>query len=203
MSTGEPQPLSSAQRHLLAAATEAFAELGFGGTSTRDIAARANRSPAAVYIHHESKEDLLFAISVRGHETALACLREAAEASTDPVARVQGMVFAFSLWHMDHAKLGRVVQYEFRAMTEEHREQISALRRRIQRLMVAAIEDGVARGHFEVLNARQAAEALLSLSIDLVRWFDPERRRDRRAIARQHADLATRMLRRDPVCDHH
>jgi AcrR family transcriptional regulator len=199
MPTASLERLSAAQLHVLTAATEAFADLGFGGTSTRDIAARANRSPAAVYVHHESKEDLLFAISVRGHESALAYLREASEVNTDPAIRLRKMVFAFSMWHMDNAKLGRVVQYEFHALSPQHREQITARRRMFQRLMVAAIDDGVATGQFEASDVRQAARALLSLSIDLVRWFDPDRKRGSKAIARQHADFAIRMLRPCPA----
>jgi AcrR family transcriptional regulator len=194
LSTPELDRLSAAQQHLLTAATDAFADLGFGGTSTRDIAARASRSPAAVYVHHDSKEELLFAISTRGHDSALACLREATAAHRDPIECLRVMVFAFSLWHMDNAKLGRVVQYEFHALTQQHRETIAALRREMVRLMSSAIREGVAVGVFETTDLSLTADAVLSLSIDLARWFDPERKRDKQAIAQHHADLAVRML---------
>lgn len=194
MPTVESPPLSSAQRNLLDAATDAFAELGFGGTGTRDIAARAGRSSAAVYIHYSSKEELLFAISLRGHHDSLSALREAAS-EPDPVQRLSGMVFAFSQWHLRNAKLGRVVQYEFRALTDEHRAQITSMRRETRQLMIGVIKDGIEAGVFEATDPKQTADAVLSLSIDVVRWFDPERRRGLQAIARLHADLAVRMLR--------
>ncbi|MDQ1536947.1 MAG: hypothetical protein QOE58_1340, partial [Actinomycetota bacterium] len=47
----------STQR-LMDAAVDAFADKGFHATSTRDIAARAQMSPAGVYVHFASKEDL-------------------------------------------------------------------------------------------------------------------------------------------------
>ncbi len=190
----DPLP-TPAQLRLLDAAIDAFAESGFGGTTTRDIAARAGKSPAAVYIHYRTKEDVLFAVSRLGHLSALNCLSEAAHQDATPTERIYGMVTAFSRWHMDHAKLGRVAQYEFAAMTDEHRTAIAELRRRCQQVVRAVIHDGIAAGEFEVDDVSGAADAVLSLSIDLVRWFDPARNRDPVALAAQHAELAVRMVR--------
>ncbi|MGW3416419.1 helix-turn-helix domain-containing protein, partial [Streptomyces sp. NPDC000888] len=47
-----------AARRLLVAAVEAFAERGYHATTTRDIAGRAGMSPAALYIHYKTKEEL-------------------------------------------------------------------------------------------------------------------------------------------------
>lgn len=194
---------SAAQRRLLDAAVDVFAEKGFGGTGTRDIAVRAGRSQAAVYVHYESKEALLYAVSVRGHADALACLQQAYRSADDPVRRLHGMILAFSGWHTDNAKLGRVVQYELRALSDGHRAEIVALRRRFHRLVVAAVKDGIRAGEFQVDNVDATARSLLSLCVDLVRWFDPTRTRAARAVARHNADLALRMvgapIRRNPT----
>lgn len=189
---------SPAQRRLLDAAIDAFAENGFGGTTTRDIAARAGRSPAAVYIHYPTKEDLLFAVSGLGHAEALACLAEATSRAGHPADRLRDMVAAFSTWHMDNAKLARVAQYEFAALSRPHRTEIAELRRGIQRLVRTVIDSGVQSGEFDVTDVPGAADAILSLSIDLIRWFDPTRRRHRTALAAQHAELAVRMVRGCP-----
>jgi AcrR family transcriptional regulator len=186
---------SEAQQRLLTAAVDAFAEHGFGGTSTRDIATRAGRSPAFVYIHHESKEGLLYAISLQGHKDALGCLRQAFDEVDDPRQRLWTMVFAFSGWHMENAKLARIVQYELRALSEDHRREVVALRRDTHRVMVDALEAGIASGAFSADDVNAAARALLSLGIDLVRWFDPTLQRDPDQVARSNADLAIRMVR--------
>jgi AcrR family transcriptional regulator len=150
-----------------------------------------------VYIHYRTKEDLLLAVSRLGHTEALNCLSQAASGAREPTERLRGMVAAFSTWHMDNAKLGRIAQYEFAALSPTHRREIVELRRRIQRLVRTVIQSGVASGEFDVTDIAGAADAVLSLSIDLVRWFDPARRR-RAAIAAQHAELAVRMLRGCP-----
>ncbi|GAA1003775.1 TetR family transcriptional regulator [Acrocarpospora pleiomorpha] len=189
---------SAAQQRLLDAAVDAFAESGFGGTSTRDIATRAGRSPAAVYIHHESKEELLFAVSIQGHIDSMECLRQAAASSNDPAERLHGMVYAYSRWHMVNAKLGRVVQYEFHALTAEHRQEILALRRQFQKVMVEAVLDGVHAGRFSVDDAAGTARALLSLCIDLARWFEPGPGRKVGVVADLNADLALRIVNARP-----
>lgn len=185
---------SVARRRLLEAAVDAFAERGFGGTSTRDVAVRAGRSPAAVYIHYDSKEALLYAISLEGHMDALDCLKLAYASSEDPAARLHGMVSAFSDWHMENTKLARVVQYELHALSKAHRADIISRRRRFHRVMVGALREGIRAGQFQVDDVNGTARALLSLCIDLVRWFDPVRGRDSRAIAQLNADLALRMV---------
>ncbi|MBV9604105.1 MAG: TetR family transcriptional regulator [Solirubrobacterales bacterium] len=185
---------SEARRRVLDAAVDAFAERGFGGTSTRDVAVRAGRSPAAVYVHYDSKEALLYAISLEGHMAALDCLKLAYASSEDPAARLHAMVFAFSDWHMENARLARVVQYELHALSKVHRADIVSLRRRFHRVMVGAVRDGIRAGQFQVDDVNGTARALLSLCIDLVRWFDPARGRNSRAIAQLNADLALRMV---------
>ena len=63
---------ADARTRLLAAAVAAFAAKGFHGTTTRDISTTAGMSPAALYVHHRSKEELLHQISLAGHERTLA-----------------------------------------------------------------------------------------------------------------------------------
>ena len=55
--TGDERPT---RVRILDAATQAFAAKGFHGTTTRDISNLAGLSPAGVYVHYPSKEDLFF-----------------------------------------------------------------------------------------------------------------------------------------------
>jgi AcrR family transcriptional regulator len=147
-----------------------------------------------LYIHYDSKEALLYAISKEGHADALDCLKRAYGASDDPAERLHGMVLAFSYWHMENAKLGRVVQYELHALGAAHRTEIARMRRRFHRLMVDALKSGIEKREFHVDDVDGTARALLSLCIDLVRWFDPTLGRDPRAIAQLNADLSLRIV---------
>lgn len=186
--------MAPARERLLAAAVEAFAEKGFAATTTRDIASRAGMSPAAVYVHHDSKESLLFRVSLDGHAGVLRMMEKAATAVPhDPVARVHRLVHDFTLWHAEHSRVGRIVQYEYHALTPEHRAEIAVLRRQIEQVMQDALTDGVDQGVLEVDDLRGTAFSLLSMGIDVVRWFEPGGSQTGEALAELHARLAIRM----------
>ena len=188
-----PPPGITSRERLLEAAVEAFAEKGFTATTTRDIALRAGMSPAAVYVHHDTKESLLFTVSVEGHQAALAVIRSAAALEGDHVDRLRHMVREFSTWHAVNSRVGRIVQYEFDALTPDHRAEIAGYRRRIEKVMQDVLSAGVADGSFDVVDVPGTARAILSLSIDLVRWFTPRGAQPAEDIAQLHADLAVRM----------
>lgn len=184
----------TARERLINAAVEAFAEKGFAATTTRDIASRAGMSPAAVYVHHDSKESLLYTVSLQGHRSALDVINRASASHHDPVERIRVMVYQFSLWHADHSRVGRIVQWEYHALTPEHRAEVGAIRRSIERTMQDALADGVDRGVLDVRDVPGTAFSLLSLGVDLVRWFEPGGSRTGHDLAALHSELAIRMV---------
>lgn len=183
-----------ARERLIDAAIEAFAASGYAGTTTRDIASRAGMSPAAVYVHHATKEELLFAISQRGHRAALQILTAAFESAEAPMERVRAMVAAFSRWHAESSRVGRIVQYEFDALIPEHRAEIAEQRRAMEALYRTTLEQGVDQGSMAVDDVRGVTLALMSLSIDLVRWYRPGGDITPDAVADLHVELAVRMV---------
>ena len=185
-------PITARQR-LLDAAVESFADKGFTGTTTRDIAARAGMSPAAVYVHHASKEDLLFAVSLAGHKDAIAVIEYAYARSDDPVERIYNMVYDFTRWHAEHSRVGRIVQYEFHALVPEHRREIARMRKAIEACMRKALAEGITAKVLRIDDIPGTALALLSLGIDVVRWFEPGGHRNAEDLARLYAGLAVRM----------
>lgn len=185
---------ATAPERLLAAATESFAQNGFHATTTRDVAARAGMSSAAVYVHHESKESLLFAVSSAGHGEALRVVQLAAEKAQRPADRLRHVVYDFTLWHTENSQLARVVQYEFRALTEEHRRVIGNLRREIEAVLIEILKAGIEGGEFTENQVFEVSRAILSLGVDVVRWFDPSRSAKGQEIAELYAALALKMV---------
>ncbi len=155
-----------APRRLAAAGLDCFAERGFHATTTRDIAARAGLSPAAVYVHYPSKGELLYRVSLAGHMAALRVLEQAAGDEQDPRERVRLVVSAFASWHARHHRMARVVQYELAALPARRRRQILAMRQRFETQVEDELERGVAAGCFDVPEVPGAALAVLSLCID-------------------------------------
>ena len=131
---------------IMLAAADAFAERGFHATTTRDIASRAGLSPAGVYVHFASKEVLLFELSRRGHARARDLLVAAAEQAPNPTEALRAIVGGFSRWHAEHYELGRIVQFEFRHLSPDHREAVLGLRKEIDSVVAGVLRDGVAAG---------------------------------------------------------
>jgi AcrR family transcriptional regulator len=179
---------------LLDAAVAAFAEKGFHGTTTRDIAAAAGMSPAALYVHHRSKEELLHLISRSGHERTLALVRAGRASSTDPVQQLRTVVRDFAVHHARGHTSARIVNYELAALSPEHHEEIAGLRHAIDTELRELVREGVAAGAFTTAEPRIAAAALLSLGIDLARWYREDVAWTPEELGDHYADLALRIV---------
>ncbi len=179
---------------LYRAAASAFAERGFHGTTTRDIAAAAGMSPAAVYVHHRSKEELLHHISLRGHQTTLDLVREAVTSCDEPSGQLVAVVRAFAVHHARAHTSARVVNYELAALDEQHLPEILERRRQITAEIRGLVERGVAAGVFHTTNPRMTATALLSLGIDIARWYKEGGEWSPEDIGEFYAELALRMV---------
>lgn len=167
--------MSETGRRLLEAATAAFAAKGFHGTTTRDIATGAGVTPGAVYVHHRSKEELLFQISRHGHAATLDLLRSTLEqAPDDPVEQLRALMFEFARWEAVHHTTARIVNYELQALSPEHLADVMALRQDLRLLVRELVERGQAAGVFTVSDAGLAVVTLISLCIDIARWFSDD-----------------------------
>lgn len=182
------------RKRLLAAAAQAFAERGFHGTSTRDIAAAAGLSPAAVYVHHRSKEELLHQISLQGHQATLDLVRTAIASADDPTDQLVAVVSSFAAHHARANTSARVINYELAALSDEHLAEILEIRRTITDELRAVVERGADAAVFDTPDPRLATTALLSLGIDVARWYREERAWSPDDIGAHYAELALRMV---------
>jgi AcrR family transcriptional regulator len=180
---------------IMLAAADAFAERGFHATTTRDIASRAGLSPAGVYVHFASKEVLLFELSRRGHARARDLLVAATDQAATPTDALRAIIGGFSRWHAEHYELGRIVQFEFRHLSPEHRDAVLGLRKEIDGVVAGVLRDGVTTGEFEVEDVPVTALALLSMAIDVARWYTPDVRRTPADIEASYGALAVRLVR--------
>lgn len=189
---------SAIARGLLSSAVRCFAASGFHATTTRDIAGRVGLSPAALYVHFPSKEQVLYEIARRGHESALAAIEdpEVAQAA-DATARLRALVARFVSWHARHHVAARVCQYELAALTPEHYDHIRDLRRTFNVIFREAVEAGVAEGVFAPVDVNRVVRGMMSLGIDLVRWYRLDGADSPEHLGGFYADLAVSMVSAD------
>ena len=190
------QAAPPAARRLMTAAVDAFAARGYHGTSTRDIADRAGLSPAGVYVHFASKEELFYRITLVGHQQTLRSARAAAAApgpDAGPAERLRAVVAAQTVFEARHHTTARVIEYDLPCLSPGHFTEVNALRRRITAVVRGVLADGVKTGEFDVPDVDGTALALLSMITDVARWFPANSRQTPEQLGRLYADLALRM----------
>ena len=185
---------SKAAARIRAAAIEAFAEHGYGGTTTRDIAARLGLSAAAMYPHYKSKEELLFVITYEGHQKTVEWLQAADPVSESPANRLRAVVREFSRTQAVYHGRSKVVEHELTALSPDHYRVIVGLRRKIMRHLRGIVEAGVADGSFAVPDAEGVTLAIVSLCVDVCRWFPAGRYADPETVAKLYSELALRLV---------
>lgn len=201
VTSGEPLPEDlwpdvrpDAARRLMAAAVESFAKRGYHATTTRDIATAAGMSPAALYVHFKAKSAVLFAISRSGHERTLKLVQTTITDNANPVDAMRALVEQFVAWHARRHVVARVVQHELAALSPDDYEVVKELRRTTEGLVRGLISRGVEAGAFTVPDVRTAARAVLSLGIDVVRWYSPASKPAPEVLGKQYAELVLNML---------
>ena len=157
---------------LMRTAVALMGDTGYDGTSTRDIAAAAGVSVAALYYHFPSKLDLLREFLHEAHDIVLARVTRAVE-QTGPDARerldaaVQALVW--SNIHDDFAKLAAKVAWrENGRLDAAEQDAIAAKRVAMMDVLERVIVDGVSQGAFSTTDPRPVASAVLTLCISVV-----------------------------------
>ncbi|WP_206426064.1 TetR/AcrR family transcriptional regulator [Nakamurella antarctica] len=184
----------AAARRLLLSAHDVFAAKGYHAATTREIAAGAGMSPAAMYIHYRSKQDLLFQLSLLGHEACETVVSTALAQARGPAEQLRAMIGAFAAWHAANHTTARIVQYELTSLTRDNFEAVASIRRRIDAQISSVVERGLATGSFEVNDLPGTALAVTSLCVDVARWFPAANLNSPHDVAVLYGDLALRMV---------
>ncbi len=187
---------SESSRRLLISALLCFSTNGFAGSTTRQIAERAAMSPAGLYVNYRSKGDLLFAVIHTSHRFMLHELTEIAEGADAAPEKLRGFVQAYVAFHARYHLLAFVGEYELRSLEAEQLARITPLRHRYRSLVEGLLLEGVASGDFDVADLRGTARAILSLGMDVARWFRHDGPLTPQDVAALQADLVRRMVRR-------
>lgn len=188
------EELGEVARGLLTSAVRCFASVGYHATTTRDISAGVGLSPAALYVHFPSKELVLYEIIRSGHTRALACVQQRPVEGSDSVERLRLLVSGYTAWHARHHVAARVCQYMLAGLTAEHYDEIMRLRRETNQVFRDAVALGVEDETFEPVDVNRVVRALLSLSIDLVRWYRMDGHDLPEEVGGFYADLALKLV---------
>jgi AcrR family transcriptional regulator len=160
---------------ILATARDLFYDVGFHGTTVRDIAGRVGVTVPALYYHHANKEAILCALLDRSISSVIErCEQALSEAGDDPADRFRNLIECLALYMANHRK-SAAMDAEIRALSPAARKLYSIQRRRVEQMVADTIAQGVAAGEFAVTSPTDTGRALLGMVQAITLWFDPDR----------------------------
>ena len=184
----------ASMRRLLLAALDTFAQLGYHGTATRDIARRAQVSAGGLYSHYESKQALLERISRAAHEGSLARMREAKDEGGTPTECLARIISTHVRFHAEYNTACRVANYELHSLTPENLKEMRKLRQGMEQVVADVLLEGTKTGEFVIQDRPLVTMFILSLGIDVSRWFRPGHRLTPSDLASQYQGLVLQAL---------
>lgn len=94
---------------ILDKSAQLMAQLGYHGTSMRDLANVTGRSLSGLYHYFNNKEELLFLINQRGFTSLLNMSAKLVEQDLTPEQRLSGLIHNHVTYFMDHLSEMRVM----------------------------------------------------------------------------------------------
>ena len=184
------------RQSILLAGLALFSTRGYHGTSIRDLALQADCGSASLYSHFASKEDVLAALVLLGHDGHHRALVSALAASQpDPRVQLHAVIAAHVTMHCRYPSLAVVATHERRHLSETAGAPAAALRRQSEQLLTDVVLRGIDQNIFSVTAVEATLVAIGSMGIAVANWY-PERADHLQAtdVAAAYADLALRMV---------
>ncbi len=192
------QVSDSPEEDILRAAGRIFAEKGFAGTSTREIAEAAGLRGPSIFHYFPTKEDILRALADRALVGPLETLEEVRSSSARPAVKLY-LVTRFQVQHFcSHP-------YD---LTPVIRDAFSLPRDRFQTFYEAAdrytgginalVQEGIDQGEFVEEDAHLAALSIIGAAGWTLRWYRKDGPLSPEEVAQVFARLALRSLLCDP-----
>lgn len=175
--------------HILEAATQVIAQIGFEKASMRQVAKAAGTSLAGMYHYFDGKERMLFLIQFRTFNSLLATVRERVHGVSDPMEKFQLTVRTHVQYFVNNMAALKVCSHELDSLNDQAYDEILRIRREYYALVRAIIDrlfEAYAPG--SELDRHIATMSLFGTLNWLYRWYDPKRGRSASAIAGQIAE---------------
>lgn len=185
---------SSTVQRLLMAGVDCFSKSGFHASSTRDIAKRAKLSPAAVYVHFKSKDELLYTIIqiIAGH--LLEQLRKTDAEGGDPKNRLRRIVQQSVAFPANVHKAATVVNSQFVSLKPRQRKYLMNIRDELDCIVEDCLREGCQTGAFAVKDIAIVKTAIVTLCRSVLTWYSPNGRFSPEELGSYYADLVLSMV---------
>ena len=156
---------------IIDAAARVFAERGFHGATTQDIADVLGIRQASLYYYFSSKEAALELVCLRGVEGFFEAAKMIAARPERARKRLISLIESHLSPLVDRADFVKVFLNERQHLPRESRRRIGRWSRGLERIFEDVIKEGVAKGEFRAdLDIRMATLAILGMCNAASSW---------------------------------
>ena len=160
---------------IIEAAARVFAERGFHGATTQDIADVLGIRQASLYYYFSSKEAALELVCLKGVEGFFESGKAIAAGPGTARERLSLLINSHLSPLRDRGNFVKVFLNERQHLPTESRRRIGRWSRGLERIFEEVITEGVAKGEFRAdLNARLATLAILGMCNAASSWYRKE-----------------------------
>jgi AcrR family transcriptional regulator len=160
---------------IIDAAARVFAERGFHGASTQDIADVLGIRQASLYYYFASKEAALELVCLRGVEGFFESATAIAKGTGNCANRLSRLIDSHLSPLIDRADYVRVFLNERQHLPAESRRRIGKWSRGLERIFEDVLKEGVRKGEFRSdIDTRLVALALLGMTNWVAGWYGRE-----------------------------
>jgi len=160
---------------IIEAAARVFAERGFHGASTQDIADVLGIRQASLYHYFPSKEGALEMVCLYGGGGFVEVAKAIAAGPGSAADRLARLIRAHLAPLIDRSDFVRVFLNERQHLPTESRRRIGKLSRGLERIFEDVLKEGVRRGEFRSdLDTRLAVLGILGMANAAANWYRNE-----------------------------
>jgi AcrR family transcriptional regulator len=160
---------------MIEAAARVFAELGFHGATTQDIADVLGIRQASLYYYFPSKEGALELVCLQGVGDFVEVAKTIAKGPGTAAGKLARLIQSHLSPLIDRSDFVRVFLNERQHLPAESRRRIGKWSRDLERLLEDVFKEGVRRGEFRSdLDTRLAVLALLGMLNAVAHWYPKE-----------------------------
>jgi TetR/AcrR family transcriptional regulator, cholesterol catabolism regulator len=169
-----PRSGNAQEQRMVEVAAQIFYERGYDATSIQEIADRLGLLKGSLYHYISSKEDILWTIILRQHQTALALAERIREMDASPDVRLRQFIEGYTeSLEKDHVFVS-IYLHDMNRLSPERREKIVSERQEYTNLVMELLAEGkrakVFRGD---LDPYLSSQALLGMMNSAYRWYRP------------------------------
>lgn len=190
VATAREEKYRRRQGEVIDAAAAVFAEKGYHGASTTDIADRLGIRQGSLYYYFASKEAALEVVCYKGVEGFSQGLEEILKGTRGAAGKLRGAVLNHLRPVRERPDYVRVFLRDRHHLPDCSRRKIGGLSRKYEKQLRDIFREGVDNGEFRAdLDCRLAALALLGMLNGVAQWYGRQNVADLERIADEYLTL--------------